>query len=130
MTKAANRPNRSENKRTPLGARNRLSFRNLDPDYSYRVINDQDDRLARAQEAGYEHVSSESQLGDLRVAEGTIPGANVAKPVGNGVTGYLMRIKKEWFDEDQAAKEEGRKELERAMEPDKSKGQYGGLSDK
>jgi hypothetical protein len=128
-TTPKNRP-----KRTPLGARNRLSFQIDQKDkeaFSYRVINDQDDRLARAQEAGYEFVQSEESLGDLRVAEASSLGANVAKPVGNGVTGYLMRIKKEWYDEDQAAKEAKLKELEQSMQSTNVTKQYGeGLTDK
>jgi len=123
MATPKNRP-----KRTPLGARNRLSFQISEEDrknYSYRVINDQDDRLARAQEAGYEFVQSEQSLGDLRVAEASTLGANVAKPVGNGVTGYLMRIKKEWYDEDQAAKEAKLKELEQSMQKTNVTKQYG-----
>ena len=132
MTTAANnRPDRSKQVRTPLGARNRLSFSDLDPKYSYRVINDTDDRLDRAQDAGYEFVASKEKLGDARVAEGSIPGSNVAKPVGNGVTGYLMRIPKKFYDEDQAAKEASILETEKSMQPDTAKGQYGaGLTEK
>lgn len=111
--------------RTPLGARNRLTFKGLDPAFNYRVINDQDDRLARAQEAGYEFVESSEKLGDPRVAEASAIGSAVSKPVGGGVTGYLMRIPKEFYDEDQAAKEARIKETELAMQPDKAKNQYG-----
>lgn len=103
--------------RTPLGARNRLGFKDLDPNYEYHVINDQDDRIDRALQAGYEHVVSDQKLGDIRVAEGTVPGAKVAKPVGNGVTGYLMRIPREYYEEDQAAKEARVKLSEEAMDP-------------
>ena len=115
-------------KRTPLGARNRLSFPISEKDrseYEYRVINDQDDRLARAQEAGYEFVQSDQKLGDMRVAEADMLGANVAKPVGGGTVGYLMRIKKEYYDEDQQAKEAKLQELEKAMKPNKAASQYG-----
>jgi len=128
---ATNRPDRSAKTRVPLGARNRLTFTDIDPNYVYRVINDQDDRLDRAQEAGYEFVASDKKLGETRVAEGTVPGAHTAKPVGNGVTGYLMRIPKEFHEEDKKAKEAKIKQLEDSMQPDKSKGQYGsGLTDK
>lgn len=126
MTRAvANRPNRSKKTRVPLGARNRLIFKNMEEGFNYRVINDVDDRLMRAQEAGYEFVESKEALGDVRVAEGVVPGAHVAKPVGNGVTGYLMRIKQEWYDETQAEKAAEIDKTEAAMQPDKSKGQYG-----
>lgn len=112
-------------KRTPLGARNRLSFGKQDPNYVYRVINDQDDRLVLAQEAGYEFVTGDDKLGDARVAEGGKIDSRVSKPVGNGVRGYLMRIPKEYYEEDQAAKAARIDETEKAMKPDARKGQYG-----
>ena len=120
---AKNRP-----KRTPLGARNRLSFPISDEDrdkYHYRVLNDQDDRLARAQEAGYEFVQSDQKLGDPRAVEAGMLGANVAKPVGQGTVGYLMRIPKEYYEEDQQAKEDKLKGLEKSMKPNKAESQYG-----
>ena len=119
------RPDRSVKTRTPLGARNRLGFSNLDERFNYRVINDQDDRLDRAVDAGYEFVESDEKLGDARVAEGTIPGSRVAKPVGNNVTGYLMRIPVKFYKEDQAAKAAKIQATEDAMQPVKSKSQYG-----
>ncbi len=119
------RPNRSEPKRTPLGERNRLTFKNLDPAYSYRIINDKDDRLKRAQDGGYEFVESEEQLGDTRVADPSKLGSKVSKPVGNGVTGYLMRIKKEWYDEDQEKKQKLVDRTEQSMKPAKAKEEYG-----
>lgn len=95
----ANRP-----KRVPLGARNRLTFNNLQKGYKYRVINDVDDRISKALEAGYDFVESDEKLGEKRAAEGTVPGAAVKKPVGGGMTGYLMRIREDWYNEDQKEK--------------------------
>ncbi len=118
--KRASRP-----KRTPLGARNRLTFGAQDPNFVYRVINDQDDRLKRAQEAGYEFVVSDEQLGDKRVAEGGKVDSRVSKPVGNGVRGFLMRIPREYYDEDQQAKAQRIDDVEAAMKPNTSKGEYG-----
>ena len=112
--------------RTPLGARNRLTFSGLDTkNFVYRVINDEDDRLNQAQEAGYEFVESDKQLGDIRAAEASKLGSKVSKPVGGGITGYLMRIPKEYYEEDQAAKAQKLNDLEKSMKPDASKGQYG-----
>ena len=130
-TEATNRPDRSKKQRVPLGARNRLSFSGLDnKNFVYRVINDDGDRLMRAQDAGYEFVASDKKMGDVRVAEGTTPGSNVAKPVGNGMTGYLMRIPKKFHEEDQAAKEATIRKTEESMKPDTTAGQYGhGLKD-
>jgi hypothetical protein len=84
-----------------------------------------DDRLSRAQEAGYEFVTGEGKLGDNRVAEGGKLDSRVSKPVGNGVRGFLMRIPKEYYREDQAAKAAKIDEIESAMKPNKAKGEYG-----
>ena len=119
-SRATNRP-----KRTPLGARNRLSFDKQDPNFVYRVINDSDDRLQRAQEAGYEFVVSDEQLGDKRVAEGGKIDSRVSKPVGNGVRGFLMRIPREYYDEDQKVKVDRTEDAEKAMKPNTAKNEYG-----
>jgi hypothetical protein len=127
MTKAAiKRPDRSTKVRVPLGTRNRLGFRNLDKRFHYHLISDQEDRLDRALEAGYEFVESDEKMGDTRVAEGNTVGSRVAKPVGNDVTGYLMRIPLKFYNEDKAAKAAKIKETEEQMQPDVDRSQYGG----
>jgi hypothetical protein len=118
--KRTNRP-----QRTPLGARNRLTFGEQDPNFVYRVINDQDDRLKQAQEAGYEFVVSDAKLGDTRAAEGSAIDSRVSKPVGNNTRGFLMRIPKEFYQEDQKAKADKVDATEQAMKPKKAKGEYG-----
>jgi hypothetical protein len=120
IERAATRP-----KRVPLGQRNRLSFGKQDPNFVYRVINDQDERLQQAQEAGYEFVTGDEPLGDKRAAEGGKIDSRVSKPVGNNTRGYLMRIPKEFYDEDQNAKMGKVDEVEKALKPDKKAGQYG-----
>jgi len=116
-------PNRP--KRTPLGARNRLSFGKQDPNFVYRVVNDQDERLIQAQEAGYEFVTGDEKLGDVRAAEGGAIDSRISKPVGNGVRGYLMRIPKEFYKEDEDTKMARVDETEKAMKPNAKKGEYG-----
>jgi hypothetical protein len=117
--------------RTPLGQRNRLSFGKQDPNFVYRVINDTDDRLQQAQEAGYEFVVSDEKLGDKRAAEGNAIDSRVSKPVGNGTRGFLMRIPKDYYTEDQEAKIKKIEELEQSMKPNPQKGEYGeGLTNK
>ena len=117
----------SRPKRVPLGQRNRLSFGKQDPNFVYRVINDQDERLQQAQEAGYEFVVSDTPLGDKRVAEGGKVDSRVSKPVGNGVRGFLMRIPKDFYEEDQNDKMRKVEELEQALKPEKAniKNAYG-----
>ena len=130
MSQAAKRPDRSKTERTPLGQRNRLTYGNLEPGYNYRVITDKNDRLKLAQDGGYEFVESKEKLGDNRVAVATPMDSRVSTPVGNGTTGYLMRIKDEWFAEDQQAKEDHLKKTEEQIVPDPTQDQYGhGLKD-
>ena len=111
--------------RTPLGQRNRLSFKNQDPNYVYRVINDQGDRLEEALEGGYEFVIEDAKLGDARAAEGGKIDSRVSKPVGNGIRGYLMRIRRDLYESDQAVKMGKIAEIEKALKPDPKKGEYG-----
>jgi hypothetical protein len=68
-------------------------------------------------------------MGDDDVMKPKKLGSKVTVPVGNGETGYLMKIPKEYYLEDQAAKEAEIKRLEQSMNV-KKKGQYGdGLVD-
>jgi hypothetical protein len=119
------RPNRSKPKRVKFNDRNRISFSGMHPDFVYRVVNDKPGRIERMQEIGYEFVESDEQLGDYRVAEGSKLGKAVSKAVGGGVNGYLMRIKKEFYDEDRKAKDERVDSIESALKPKKSEGEYG-----
>ena len=93
-------------KRTPVeGYRNRLGVRGKDPAFEYRIVNDIDDRVERFKEAGWEPVTDDNvSIGDRRVGLPTEAGTVKTVSVGGGTTGVLMRIKKEWFDEDQKAK--------------------------
>jgi hypothetical protein len=125
VQRAGNRPDRTKSERVPLGQRDRLTFDNLEAGYVYRVINDSDDRLARAQKAGYEFVGGDGQLGDVRAGEGGKIDSRISKPVGNNTRGFLMRIKEDWYKEDQAEKIGKIEETEKSMKPDKAAGQYG-----
>src|SRR5210317_1616149 len=91
--------------RVPMASRNRISFDKQEKGYVYRLINDQDDRIKQAQAAGYEFVQGDTKVGDPKVSEASQMDSRVSKPVGGGITGYLMRIKEDWYTEDQKAKE-------------------------
>lgn len=104
------RPDRSTSphkKRVPVGQRNRLTFEER-PGYQRRVVNDIDGRVAIFEEAGYELVKVPTRRADPLAAEASQVGSVVRKPVGGGVEGVLMEIPKEWYEEDQQAKEERR----------------------
>lgn len=102
---------RKERKRTPLsGIRRKLSYDNQDKDYVYRWVNDNDRRLQNAQEGGYEFVEKadrDDHAGADDVAnENAGVGSAISKIVNrDGTKAYLMRIKKEWYEEDQREKQ-------------------------
>jgi len=111
------------------GTRAVLSVTGKEPGYEYRVVNDVGDRVATMIERGYEIVTDPNvKVGDRRVANPSQEGSPVMASVGQGIKGYVMRIKKEWFDEDQAAKQKQVDEMERSIKQDAVKeGLYGDI---
>lgn len=91
-----------------------------DPAFHYRYIKDvQEDgaRILRFLNAGYEFVRSDEeslQIGQNHVMKTKEHGSIVAVKEGAGNL-YLMKIKREWYDEDQAAKEQSIKDTERMI---------------
>ena len=115
--------------RTPVGTRNILTVRGKDPEYEYRIVNDVEDRITQLQEAGYEIVQSDSvDVGDKRAANGTSIGSAKQLSVGQGTKAFVMKIKKEWYDEDQRAKQGQIAATESAIkEPSLNGSDYGSL---
>ena len=114
--------------RTPIGTRNILTVKGKDPAYAYRYVNDIDDRVSQFQEAGYELVQDETaQSGDKRVNAASSLGSSKAVAVGQGTKAYLMRIKREWYEEDQARKLNQVADIERATKEKALDGTYGEL---
>ncbi len=114
--------------RTPIGTRNILTVKGKDPGYVYRHVNDVDDRISQFLAAGYELVEdNEVQVGDKRVNSATSLGSKKAISVGQGTKAYVMRIKREWYEEDQARKLSQVAELERATKEKALDGTYGDL---
>lgn len=87
-----------------------------DPNYVYRFVNDTGSRIANFQAAGYEIVKDdELTVGDSRVFDPSDLGSGKKVTSNDGTVSYLMRIKKEYYDEDQAVKQNYNNETERAM---------------
>lgn len=98
------------------GTRNRLSVKGKDPNFVYRIVNDTDDRISQFQEMGYEIVKDSSvQVGDKRVAVPSAEGSPVKMSVGGGTQAFVLRIRKDWYEEDQDQKASQIKELETTM---------------
>jgi hypothetical protein len=117
-------------RRANIGTRNVLTVNGKDPAYEYRVVNDVGDRISQFQEMGYEIVTDPKiSVGDRRIANPTAEGSPVKVSVGGGTQGYVMRIKKEWYDEDQAAKQELPDRIEQAMRREaKESSDFGNVS--
>jgi hypothetical protein len=112
-------------RRTPIGRRNVLTVEGRDPDYVYRVVNDTGNRVAQLQEQGYViEDASAVTIGDKRVGNATPLGTSATVQVGQGVTGVVMKQRKDWYEEDQAAKQAAVQATEEATKQPKD-GDYG-----
>lgn len=115
----ATRQSREARRASINGVRNKLNVRGKDPNYVYRIVNDidQGDRIQQFKDRGYELVGSDKvKVGDKRVDSSSPEGTQAQINVGQGVKAFVMRIPKEWYDEDQAIKEEEIRKTEATME--------------
>ena len=115
-------------KRTPINGRNVLTVSNKEAGYEYRFVNDVGDRIETFKDNGWELVeASDVRIGDKRVSAanslGTKAQASVSK---DGTKAFVMRIKKDWYDEDQSNKARSIAEQESGMKQSAlSSGDYG-----
>lgn len=115
-------------RRAPLARRQLLNVVGKDPNYVYRIVNDDGDRVAQLQDVGYEHVPKDDvKVGDKRVENASSEGSLTQISVGQGRKAYLMRIRKDWYEEDQKAKQDYVDETERATKKQALDGTYGKL---
>ena len=116
--------------RIPVGAaRDILTVQGQDPNYVYRWVLDDPKRPGRLQrflDGGYEVVTDTNEIGQNTVDRGKKLGSAITRPDG-GSTLVLMRILKEWYDEDQEAKAERIAATEKSMlaEAMEDEGRYG-----
>lgn len=116
-------------KRTPISGRNVLTVQGKEPGYEYRIVNDSGDRIEMFKDAGWELVDSKAvTVGDRRVDRTTSEGSKAQVSVGGGTKAFVMRIPKEYYDEDQKAKADRIKALEDTMKQQALSGSdYGSL---
>ena len=92
--------------RTPIsGRRSILTVSGKDPNYEYRWVINDPDRVDGLMEVGYEPVKHKVRIGERSVEQGGEVGAIVTRRAGGGVEYVLMRILKEWYIADQKAKQ-------------------------
>jgi hypothetical protein len=116
--------------RVPLANRGPQTISGIkDPDFVYRFVNDTGSRLHTMQRAGYEFVEdTEMVVGSSRVSDASDLGSRKSVISNDGTTSYLMRIKKEFYEEDQAAKGNVIDEQEGAMKKPQTQGLHGKIS--
>lgn len=142
------RPNKRESRadkdsrpreRTPVsGFRNILGVQGKDPEYVYRFVLDADEsgeRILMHQQAGYELVTRNEvgPVGQARVGNDSGSGSVVRVPAGGHTEMgapkylYLMKIHRDWYNEDQKAKVQQTIEDERQMlnQSQSEEGRYG-----
>jgi hypothetical protein len=116
-------------KRTPVSGRNRLTVQGKDPNYVYRIVNDEEGRIARFQEGGYELLEDEAvKVGDKRANQTSSEGSVKQLSVGGGKKAYVMRIRRDWYEEDQKAKQAQVDALEATTKKKALDGRYGTLT--
>lgn len=119
---------RGRTQRTPIGKRNVLTVAGKDANYEYRIVNDSGDRVQEFLDAGYETVSESSvRVGDKRVNKASAEGSISQISVGQGQKAFVMRIRKDWYQEDQAAKQKHVDQLETTIKEKALDGTYGKL---
>lgn len=133
MTEPQKAP-RGRVKRQPIRARGRLNVNGKDENYVYRFVNDVGDRIQMFQEAGYELVSKQdhkivdNRL-DIAIPDGTNAMVSVGvKNNGDAQRAYLMRIRREWYEEDQAEKQKDIKAVQEQIKNPNIDGAYGKIS--
>lgn len=113
-------------KRVPISHRNVLTVKGKDNAFVYRIVNNTADRVEMFKEAGYEiEKAANVQIGDKRVDRTTPEGSLAEVSVGKGDKAFLMKIPKEFYQEDQDAKLAKIRQLENSMKNPSGDGQYG-----
>jgi len=125
MARAANTTRKRPTRQSVNGKRDILQVEGKDEDFVYRIVNDVPGRVAEMKERGYELVEDENTKFSSSLDDSTQSGSVKRKYVGKDTEAVLMRIPKEWFEEDKAAKAKHVDRLEKTTQANNIKGGYG-----
>jgi hypothetical protein len=115
-------------KRTPIGQRQVLSVTGKEPGFQYRFVNDTSERVQTFLDNGWELVEQKDiRIGDKRVGNPSPEGTAAKAHVGQGQYAYVLRIRDDWYTEDQAEKQRYVDATEAAMKEKALDGTYGKL---
>lgn len=128
MSRGVNSASAQRPKRTPISGRNVLTVSGKEPGYVYRIVNATGDRVQQFLDAGYEKVlANDVQVGDKRINSASPEGSVAEVAVGDGQKAIVMRIREEWYKEDQLAKQAHVDQLEQTIKNNVSGADYGSL---
>lgn len=129
VAEPSSRPNRN----SAGGYRNKLTVLGQNPDYNYRWVADIEENgvaLIEAQQNGYTYArADEHKVGDNFVYKPEDGGSSVIRiPAGKGGGFlYLMRIRKDWYDEYQEEKRKARLDVAKVAQQRLSQEADGGV---
>lgn len=118
-------------RRSPLDQRTKLAVRNQEAGYHYRFVNAnlerEPERVQEFLDRGYEIVPRDKvDLGDKQVDSISALGSASEVSVGLGTKAIVMRIRKDWYEEDQRIKQADLDAQEAAIKHN-SKADYGNV---
>lgn len=124
MARAAKTTRQRPTRTSINGRRDILTVEGKNDDYVYRIVNDVPGRVASMKERGYELCDGEEKFSSTLDDSDTV-GSVKSKHVGDGMKAVLMRIPKDWHEEDQTAKQEYVNRMEKKTTTNDIKGGYG-----
>ena len=111
--------NLNKRNRVPIGGnRDILTVQGKDPNFVYRWVLEDPQRIIKFEDAGYSVVTKEElEIGQTRIdTPGKAKdGSLYRKNAGRNAHLILMKIRKEWYDEDQKEKQQQVDAAEAAM---------------
>ncbi len=106
-------------RRNPVAARGPLPKIDVELGYTYRIVNNVDDRVEHFKDGGWEVVGADALKRNARRVDQYAPTGSAAEiSVGQGMKAIVMRQKNEWYEEDQALKQAQVDASEQAMKRD------------
>ena len=118
-------------KRIAVGLRPKLSVEGKDPNFEYRIVNDTPGRIAMFKQGGWELcTNTEVDTGSFRADEAAELGSLAYMIVdgGTGLKGYVMKIKKEYYEEFMQEFEDEVRRTEETLRPNTNDGGYGSIN--
>ncbi len=101
------------------GMKNKLTYNGKkNPEYEYRFVNDDEDsqRVQALWNNDWDFVhDANAEVGDPTSFKEAQMGDTISRHVGTGMKAYLMRKPKEWYNEDQKAKQDEITRQEKGM---------------